>query len=157
MARLNSEDKEKILADFHTGAYTNRELAKRYGVSHVTIGKITKGLSPKHKEKVTTQISIIADLAEESYQEVTAINEVVTKATKHLVFFQNSALKNQKLANALLDGEEVDMFNLKAHADITLKNKQTVLGKDTDTSINIQNNNQNNQLSKIDINFLDEE
>lgn len=143
MARLTSEDKELILADFHTGQYTHRELAKKYKVSHVTVGKLVKGLSPKHKDKVTAQIAIATELSEESYQEVTAVTKAVEDGTKHLLFFQNSALKNQKFANAQIS-EDSELYDLKLHADITSKNKQSVLGRDADTQVNIQNNTQNN-------------
>ena len=76
MARLSEESKELILADFHTGQFSQRELAKKYKVSHVTIGKLTKGLTPKHKDKVTAQIAIATALSEENYQKVTAVTLV---------------------------------------------------------------------------------
>jgi len=152
MAKLTDEDKEKILADFHTGAYSQRELAKKYKVSHVTIGKLTKGLEPKHKEKVTAKIAIETELLQESYQEVTAVNEVVTKAVKHLMFFQNSALKNQKMANEFLS-EASSITEVESHARITSKNKETVLGKQAETQIQI--NNQNNQITEIKRTIVD--
>lgn len=98
MARLTDEDKELILADYHTGYYTNRELAKKYNTSHVTIGKMVKELEPKHKDKVTTLIATKRALSEESYQEVTAIDKVVTEQTKHLKLINDNATK---LANKL--------------------------------------------------------
>lgn len=153
MARLTEKDKELILADFHTGVYSQRELAKKYSVSHVTIGKITKGITPKHKEKVTAQIAIQTELSEESYQEVTAVNNAVMEKTKHLIFFKNAALRNQKIANELLEDEDVNISTVESHSRITAKNKETVLGKDA--SINIQNN--NIQQNGISVKFLDED
>ena len=148
MARLTENTKELILADFHTGRYSQRELAKKYKVSNATINKIVKGIEPKHKEKVNAQISIITALSEESEHEVNAVHNAVEEATKHLLFFQNSALRNQKLANNQLS-EESELYDLKLHADITAKNKQSVLGKEADTQVNIQNNNQNNQETNV--------
>jgi len=37
---------------------------------------------PKNKEKVTALIAIKSELAEQNYQEVTSVNEVVDEATK---------------------------------------------------------------------------
>lgn len=94
MARLTDEDRENILADWHTGQYSHSELGKRYNTSHVTIGKICKGIEPKHAEKVTAQIAINTALADESYKEVTAINRAVEEKTRHLQFLHNATLKN---------------------------------------------------------------
>ena len=141
MARLSEEDKEKILADFHTGHFSQRELAKRYGVSVATINKMTKGLKPKNEHKVNTLVSVNRELAEQSEHEVNSVHKVVDERVKHLLYFSDTALRNQKLANEKIS-EESELFDLKLHSEITAKNKQTVLGKDVDTQINI--NTQNN-------------
>jgi hypothetical protein len=94
VARLTDEDRENILADWHTGQYSHSELGKRYNTSHVTIGKICKGIEPKHADKVTAQIAIKTALADESYKEVTAIERVVDEKTRHLQFLHNATLKN---------------------------------------------------------------
>ena len=138
MAKLTEAIKEKILADFHTGAYTVRQLADKYDVSHVTIVKMTKGLTPKNKEKVTTLVAVKTELAEQSYQEVTSVNEVVNKKTKHLLYFQNAALRNQKKADEMLEMSD-RIADVEAHSRITARNKETVLGREADTVINNAN------------------
>ena len=138
MAKITDEIKEKILADFHTGAYTARQLGDKYKVSHVTIVKITKGLVPKNKEKVTALIAIKSELAEQNYQEVTSVNEVVDEATKHLIFFKNAALRNQKKADEMLEMSDT-ISDIEAHSRITARNKETVLGKEPQTIINNTN------------------
>lgn len=147
MAKITSEIKEKILADFHTGVYTVRQLGDKYGVSHVTIIKITKGLVPKNKEKVTALIAIKSELAEQNYQEVTSVNEVVDEATKHLIFFKNAALRNQKKADEMLEMSDT-ISDIEAHSRITARNKETVLGKEPQTVIN-NTNAQQNQITEI--------
>jgi IS30 family transposase len=94
VARLTNEDRENILADWHTGQYSHSELGKRYNTSHVTIGKICKGIEPKHADKVTAQIAIKTALVDESYKEVTAIAKAVDEKTRHLQFLHNATLKN---------------------------------------------------------------
>ena len=145
MARLTPEDKTLILADFHTGQYTQRDLALKYECSHVTIGKICKGLEPKNKDKVTKLIAIKTELAEQNYQEVTAVEKMVTERTAQLVFFQQSAMKNQKKANVLLESAE-KLSEFRDHATITKTNKETVLGKEPETVINNANIQTNNTL-----------
>lgn len=146
MARLTDKDRELILADWHTGQYSHATLGKRYNTSHVTIGKLVKGIEPKHAEKVTAQIAIQTALANESYNEVTAVNKAVEEGTKQLLFFNNSLLKNQALANKKLN-DELGLNELDVHSRLTTRNKEGVLGKSADTVIN----NTNAQLNQTEI------
>lgn len=150
MARLTQDTKDKILADFHTGYFSQRDLALKYECSTATINKLTKGLKPEHKDKVNTLITIKSQLAEESEQKVNAIETIVEEKTKHLIYFRESALKNQELANRLLEGTD-KLKDVESHSRITKTNKETVLGKDPDTIINNQNNNQNNIVLDWDL------
>lgn len=103
MARLTPEQRELILADYHTGQYTNRELAKKYGCTHVTIGKMVKELEPKYKEIVTTQVAINTELAEASIQEVTSVTNEVTKLTKYTNLVNRIQEKALGKAETMLD------------------------------------------------------
>jgi len=146
MARLTKEDKELIIADFHTGHYTNRELAKRYNTSHVTIGKLVKELEPKHKDKVTTLIATRTALADESYQEVTAIDKVVTEKTKHLKLINDNATKLAGKLNSMADeiSEPQDLKHLVEANDklaITLKVADRHAPKIDINNTNAQQNN----------------
>ena len=138
MARLTNKQKELIIADFHTGAFTTRALADKYEISHVSVYNLIKGLKPKHKEKVRKLVQIKTELASENPQEVKAVNEVVDEKTKHLIFFQTRALANQKKADELLEFAE-DLNDVDAHSRITARNKETVLGKAPETIINNAN------------------
>jgi predicted GIY-YIG superfamily endonuclease len=42
VARLSDKERDLILADYHTGHFTQRELSKKYSVSTATINKLTK-------------------------------------------------------------------------------------------------------------------
>jgi len=61
------------------------------------------------------------------------------------LYFSDSALRNQDFANKKIS-EESELYDLKLHSEITAKNKQTVLGKDVDTQININNTNTQNNV-----------
>ena len=60
MAKITDKIREKILADFHTGFFSIRQIADRAGVSHVAVHKIVKGLTPKFKEKINAEVAFKA-------------------------------------------------------------------------------------------------
>lgn len=132
MARLTDDERKLLLADYHTGQFTQRQLAKKYSVSTATINKLTKGLEAKHEHKVNAISTLTANLHAESEQnehEVNAVQLAIDKRTKHLLYFQDSALMNQKKGNELLESSS-EMKDVLAHSTLTGKNKETVLGKD---------------------------
>jgi len=129
MARLTNADRELILADYHTGHYTQREMAKKYDVSTATINKLTKGIEAKYKEKVNTIVSTTAEIYSESEQnehEVNAVQFVVEEKTKHLKLINDNATKLAGKLNAMADeiSEPQDLKHLVDANDklaITLK------------------------------------
>jgi len=147
LARLTEEQRDNVLADFHTGQYSNNQLGKKYNTSHVTIGKLVKGLIPKNKNKVTTISTMRAELSGQSYKEVTAVETEIEKRTKHLIFFQDAALQNQQYSNKAMKEKSTDMNTLEVHSRITQRNKETVLGKDKTVELTNTNAQQNNNMS----------
>jgi hypothetical protein len=149
MARLTEEDRENILADWHTGQYSHNYLGKKYNCSHVTIGKLCKGIIPKHTSKVTAQIAINTALAGESVKEVTAINKAVEEKTRHLQFLHNLTLKNMATMAKKLD-EDATVADHKIAQDAIHKAGQTLgvidqFAKSGDVNVNataaVQSNN----------------
>ena len=65
-------------------------------------------------------------------------DDIAFNKAKALTLFQDSALRNQKKANDMLDLTD-DMKDVESHARITKTNKETVLGKDPETVINNAN------------------
>jgi hypothetical protein len=94
MARLTDDDRENILADWHTGQFSVRELAIRHKIGKTTVANLVQGIEPKHKDKVDALVSVKTALAQESGQEVDSVNRVVDEKTKHLQFLHNATLKN---------------------------------------------------------------
>jgi hypothetical protein len=152
MAKITDKIREKILADFHIGFFSIRQIAERAGVSHVAVHKIVKGLTPKFKEKINAEVAFKAELADENLQQINSVNEVISEATKHLIFFQNAALTNQKKANEMLKNAKT-IGDIEAHSRITARNKETILGKEPQTIIN-NNNTQQNQKPELDLSGL---
>ena len=145
MARLTKDQWEDLIADYHTGQFSKNALAEKYEVSHTAVNKKLKNIDPKHRDKVSTLVSIKTDLMQESFKEVQAVETIVDERTKHLAFFQESALSNQKKANVLLESAE-KLSEFRDHATITKTNKETVLGKEPETVINNANIQTNTNL-----------
>lgn len=135
MARLTDEQREHIVEDFHAGKSQN-ELAKIYKVSPATINKLCKGLTPKHVDKVNDLTRIKIELAEESEYQVNAIHREVEERTKHIQFFTSAAIRNvQEAMSAPCEGQT----DYQRRADTILKAKDTVIGKQPDTALQIIN------------------
>ena len=161
MARLTDKQRDQILADWSTGQWSQNQLSKRYSVSPATINKLCKDVEQHNADLVNTQTMINIDLVGKSESEVNSIHKAVDERTKHLMFFNNSALKNQNLYNKGLEAIEDEIKNaddkdaaksiaianmayLESHSRSTQRNKETVLGKEPSTTINNTNATQNN-------------
>lgn len=72
-------------------------------------------------------------------------DDIAFDKAKALSLFQDSALRNQKKANDMLDLTD-DMKDIESHARITKTNKETVLGKDPETVINNANVQENKTI-----------
>ncbi|WP_341232383.1 hypothetical protein [uncultured Methylophaga sp.] len=70
-------DKAALLADFHTGTYTQRQLADRHKISPAMVNRITKGVEKKNAEIVNKKVELNQDIKLLSEQEVNAVNEAV--------------------------------------------------------------------------------
>ena len=88
MARLKEDQWETLEADYHTGMYSKNQLAEKYEISHTAVNKRLKDIKPKFQDLVSTQIAIKAELSEQSFKQVSAIETVVSEAMKNrnLVF-----------------------------------------------------------------------
>lgn len=138
MARqTNAELKEKVVTDWKKGVSQN-DLAKMYGISKGTVNNWCKGVSQIIEPLVNAQVKINQELTNLTDRELTAFRNEVEERTKHLMFFTNSALKNQQLANRKLT-QDAPITDLEAHSRITARNKETVLGKSPDTAVQINN------------------
>lgn len=144
MARLTDEKRAKIIDEFHLGKSQN-QLALEYEVSPATINKLCKGVTPKYKDKVNIASAIKSEVLQESKFLSECFDKEVNRRTQHLLLFQDSALRNQKKANDMLDLTD-DMKDIESHARITKTNKETVLGKDPETVINNANVQENKTI-----------
>ena len=103
MSKLTDDSRGLILADYHTGQYTQRELSKKYEVSTATINKLTKGKDPKHEAKVNALATAHVQLATESEQEVNAVHAEVNRIVEYTTLVNRIQNKALNKADIMLD------------------------------------------------------
>ena len=87
---------------------------------------------------VNTAIATNRALEGKSQIEVNSIERIVDERTRHLLYFQNAALRNQKIADEMLEMSD-KIADVEAHSRITARNKETIFGKEPQTIINNTN------------------
>lgn len=132
---------EKAKEYFEAGLSLS-DISSRTDISKPQISKKSKAEKwEKGNQKKQLIDGAVELLAKKETLKETALevhNEIVNERTKHLLFFQNSALRNQKKANEALE-DCGKMQDIESHSRLTKNNKETVLGKDIDTVISNQN------------------
>jgi hypothetical protein len=76
--------KKKCIAEYKTGAYTQRELAHRNKLSVGLVSKLTKGLEKENEQVVNIQVQARQAVERLDEQELTAVNEVTEKRIQAL-------------------------------------------------------------------------
>jgi hypothetical protein len=79
-------DKEALLADYHTGDYSQRQLAKKHKISNGPVANITKGLGKKNERLIQMKVEVA--------QEVELLNEQELSAIEHSVRFKLDMLRD---------------------------------------------------------------
>ena len=173
MAKLSDKDELKLIADWKTGAYSQRDLSDKYNCSKGKVSQLTQGIEKAQNGQIlTAQISVLSAKAYLSDEEMTAImtaaqNEVfnkglITNATQlNLVRTMEYLSKNQKLEKINV-GDGVQNFEpvgLGAddfkYCQDTIDKASITLGinpRHANTNIKVDNNNlQQTNLSIEDI------
>ena len=159
MARLTDEQWACVRADYEVRGLSFSELAEKYKVGKATISDKKKKDADngddweksKTEHLIQKKVSVIKALQETEQEterlkpnEIEAVNnEVMLRLTREN-FFTDSAMMNQKYSNEKVEKNkksgELSIGELKAHSEITAKNKETVLGKQPSTAIQVNNN-----------------
>lgn len=143
MAKVTEALREKILADFHTGKFSQRELVKKYSLSLGTINKITKGLTPQNEHLVEAEISILSAKEILSETEMTAImtaakdeafnRGLVFNATQKVIKRATKMLDENKKMDRVSVGDGIQRFEPTELTPLDLKNLQEAILKGGET------------------------
>ena len=139
---------ERAKAYFESGQYTLSQINQKTGISISKISekaKKEKWEKGKNADYIAAKTTIAEKKGKEKENIISVLDEIADEKTKHLLYFQNSAIKNQQKANELLEFAE-DLSDLDAHSRITARNKETVLGKEPAAQIT---NAQQTQIQQI--------
>ena len=144
--QINERIIKSIIAGWRTGAYSQRDLAKKYAVSAGKVAELTKGIAKDAKAIVSAGIEYKQGLAPHDERMVSAINTVIDERTKHILFFTNAAIQNVSEA---MEMKCEDQNDHKSRADTILKGKEAVLGKEAGNVINNTNAQQINHAQLL--------
>lgn len=150
MAKLTPQQWELARADYEIHGFSYSDLVKKYGMSRGSISKRANDeqwQQGKNEQLITKKVNAIIEL-QKTEQQIEQLEPLVQKSIDAEVslrlarenLFIDSALKNQKRANELLEMAD-DLAQLNQHSQITARNKETVLGKNPETAIQINNQN----------------
>lgn len=140
---------ERVRVYFESGQYSLAQISEKTGVSKSKISEKAKKEQwerGRNADYIEAKKTIAITKGTEKGTAVTILDEIADEKTKHLIFFQNRALANQKKADELLEQAD-DLSAVEAHSRITARNKETILGKTPETVIN--NNLQQTQVQAV--------
>ena len=129
---------ERAKAYFESGQYTLSQINQKTGISISKISeraKKEKWEKGKNADYIEAKKTIAEKKGKERENIISVLDEIADEKTKHLLYFQNSAIKNQQKANELLEFAE-DLSDLDAHSRITANtnaqqnNTQIIIKKD---------------------------
>ena len=103
MAKLTEAIKEKILADFHTGKFSQRGLAKKHSVSNGSVANLLKGLTPKNEHLVEAQITLLSAQTQKSKIEMSSILSTAKDEAYNRGLIFNATQKNLNRVMDMLD------------------------------------------------------
>lgn len=166
MARLTEKQWLQVRVDYEIHGMSYNQLIDKYQTSKAALSrrasqeKWQKGKAEQLINKKTNAIKELREcetLAEPLAEpEIIAINHEVKERLRLEKMFTDSATRNQQIADELLNEVRYDedlklkskISAVEAHSRLTKNNKETILGKNPDTAIQINNN--NGEASAID-------
>ena len=132
---------ERTRAYFESGQYTLSQISEKVGISKSKISERAKKEQwerGKNADYIEAKKTIAATKGNEKRMTVAILDEIADEKTKHLLYFQNAALRNQKIADEMLEMSD-KIADVEAHSRITARNKETIFGKEPQTIINNTN------------------
>jgi hypothetical protein len=93
---LAESKKTNILADYHTGKYSQRELSKKHKVGLATVSRLTKEIDPELEHLVDRHISLVEECIELPDEKRNAVFQTAERLVRHKGLIQS-------VSEALLD------------------------------------------------------
>ena len=103
VGKITDEIIEKILAAFHTGKFSQRELAINHSVSNGSVANLLKGLTPKNEHLVEAQITLLSAQTQKSEIEMSSILSTAKDEAYNRGLIFNATQKNLNRVMDMLD------------------------------------------------------
>ena len=103
MARINQDSKRLIIADYLTGKFSQRDLAKKYNISLGTANKLTKDLTPENERFVEAQVAVISAQQTLPSEQMNAIMNAAKEEAYNRGLIFNATYKNLNRVIDMLD------------------------------------------------------
>lgn len=146
MARPLRCDVAKVLADWKTGKYSERDLASIHKVSSSTIHKLVCGVEKSIESIASKTVAIKQEVAKFNEYEKSRYEQLVDEKSRNIQFYADAGIKIAQSALKSLDEKErPNLFEHKALAETVLRSKEITLGKEVAPAAAIQINNGDTQ------------
>lgn len=106
MAKLTDQTKTKLIADYHTNKYSQRELAKKYDVSLGTVSKLTKEIKPQNEHLVNAQVAVLEGHSKLPNEQMNAIMNTANDEIRRKSLVFGVIEKALKLNEDMLDANK---------------------------------------------------
>ena len=132
------------------------KIKDKTGIDRSAISKKAKSQQwqqGKNADYIEAKEIIAIKKSTENQQSLICADEVADERTKHIMLFNNATLRNQSLINKVQDQIEEDIKDqptmaagyinhINTASQVTARNRESILGKNPETQVNIQNNTQ---------------
>lgn len=141
MANVKTSEKEwKIAREYFEAGLTLSQIVVKTGISKTQLSKRSNSdgwaRGTEKEQLISDAVRVAVAKGTLTEHALSVHKEIVDERTKHVMFFNSSAVQNVREAMALECGSQ---FEFKARAETILKGKEAVLGKTPDTAIQINN------------------
>ena len=107
--------KEQLIADHKTGGYSQRELAKKYGVSVGTVNGLTRGIEQENEHLVQKKLEVYQLSTELPEKELNAVEQVFNK---RLLEEEERRKQNDFLSKGVLQLANISMKKIMSGVDM---------------------------------------
>ena len=103
MAKITDATKKLIIADYLTGKFSQRELAKKYNIALGTANKLTKNLTPENEHYVEAEVTMISARQTLPDEQMNAIMNAAKDEAYNRGLIFNATQKNLAKITEMLD------------------------------------------------------
>ena len=103
MAKITEQTKKLIIADYLTGKFSQRELAKKHNISLGAANKITKDLTPENERYVEAEVTMISARQTLPDEQMNAIMNAAKDEAYNRGLIFNATQKNLAKITQMLD------------------------------------------------------